>query len=102
LRERRDTMLEALDRHFPPEASWTRPEGGYFLWVDLPPGQSTADLLERATAAGVPFVPGADFYPAGSGRGESSARLAFSFASPAEIAEGVERLASLLPAGVSS
>lgn len=95
LRERRDAMLAALEREFPPEARWSRPDGGYFLWLDLPDGTDAADLLERAAAAGVAFVKGSDFFPAASG-GRSSARLAYSFVSPAEIADGVARLASLL------
>lgn len=96
LRERRDAMLAALEREFPREARWSRPEGGYFLWLDLPEGTDAADLLERATAAGVVFVKGSDFYPGAAG-GQSSARLAYSFVSPAEIADGVAVLASLLP-----
>jgi 2-aminoadipate transaminase len=93
---RRDAMLEALDREFPEGASWSRPEGGYFLWLDFPEGTDASALLDRATESGVTFVKGADFF-SGPG-GESSARLAFSFVSPDEIHEGVAKLASLLPA----
>lgn len=93
LRARRDSMLEALTRHLP-EATWTEPEGGYFLWLELPDGLQTAQLAPE----GVTFVGGADFF-AGSG-GESALRLAFSFASPAEIGEGVRRLASAVRAGL--
>lgn len=96
LRARRDAMLGALARELPEGAVWSRPEGGYFVWLDLPADVDAADLLERATAAGVTFVKGADFYSGGSG-GRSSARLAFSYPSPAEIEEGVARLAALLP-----
>jgi len=96
LRARRDAMLGALAACLREGARWSRPEGGYFLWLDLP-GVDTAELLERALAAGVGFVKGSDFFVSG---GESSARLAYSFASPAEIAEGIERLAALLPARV--
>jgi DNA-binding transcriptional MocR family regulator len=95
LRLRRDAMLDALEREFPAEARWSRPEGGYFLWVDLP--VDAAELLARAADAGVTFVKGADFYVPGAG-GERSARLAYSFVSPDEIADGVSRLAALLPA----
>jgi 2-aminoadipate transaminase len=91
LRARRDAMLEALERHLPDGASWTRPEGGYFIWVDLPEGVDTGELLPRAEAAGVTFVKGTDFFPPGHG-GERSLRLAFSFVSPQEIADGVELL----------
>ena len=120
LKTRRDAMLAALERELGGgEATWSEPEGGYFLWVDLP--NETADLLQRAEAAGVTFVKGSDFFPAtvgaGSasaeadddraktpeaaasrpgGAGERSARLAFSYASPSEIDSGVSTLASLL------
>jgi 2-aminoadipate transaminase len=95
LRVRRDTMLDALAREFPADARWSRPEGGYFVWVDLPEEVMTDELLSRATAADVPFVPGSDFFPNGAA-GASSLRLAYSFVSPAEITEGIARLAPLL------
>jgi 2-aminoadipate transaminase len=97
LHERRDAMLEALAREMPEDASWTRPEGGYFVWVDLPPGPPAAELLVEAEKAGVTFVKGTDFFPGGRD-GEQSLRLAFSFVSPAEIAEGVSVLGSLVRA----
>ena len=87
-------MLAALEQELAGEATWSEPEGGYFLWVDLP--VDAADLLARAEAAGVTFVKGADFFSDGSG--SRSARLAFSYASPSEIGEGVSTLASLLRA----
>ncbi|HSC92479.1 MAG TPA: PLP-dependent aminotransferase family protein [Gaiellaceae bacterium] len=93
---RRDAMLDALERELGGAARWSRPEGGYFLWVDLFGDVDAADLLRRATEAGVAFVRGADFFAAGAG-GRSSARLAFSFASTDEIAVGVGVLAELLP-----
>src|SRR6476620_11906131 len=93
LRERRDAMLEALERELGGRARWSRPEGGYFLWLELPEGTDATELLGRASEAGVTFVPGSDF-----GGEPNSARLAFSFASPAEIDEGVSRLAGLVPA----
>jgi 2-aminoadipate transaminase len=95
LRERRDAILAAFERELPEGASWSRPHGGYFTWLDLPDGTDTNALLEAATATGVTFVKGSDFYPPGEG-GASSARLAFSFVSPADIAAGIARLASLL------
>jgi 2-aminoadipate transaminase len=93
LRARRDAMLRALERHLP-EASWNHPEGGYFVWLELPEGLATAEL----TPEGVTFVPGADFF-AGPG-GEGAIRLAFSFPSLAEIGEGVRRLGSAVRAGL--
>ncbi len=90
----RDAMLEALEQELDGRATWSRPEGGYFLWLDFGEGVDTAALLERATEAGVTFVRGTDFFP-GPG-GESAARLAFSYEPPARIAEGVRILAGLL------
>jgi 2-aminoadipate transaminase len=87
---RRDAMLEALEGELP-NARWSKPQGGYFVWLELPEGADAAALLERATAAGVTFVPGADF-----GGAPNTARLAFSFVSPDEIREGVRRLAALV------
>jgi DNA-binding transcriptional MocR family regulator len=91
LRARRDAMLEALERDMPEGATWSRPEGGYFVWLDLP--QAIPELA-RAEAAGVTFVAGTDFFADGSGA--QSLRLAFSFVSPDEISDGVTRLAGLL------
>ncbi len=95
LKARKDAMLAALERELGSSASWSRPEGGYFLWVDFGDGVDAAALLPRATEAGVTFVRGSDFFPGGAG-GHSSARLAFSYESPERIAEGVALLASLL------
>ena len=95
LRERRDAMLEALDRELAGRARWNRPEGGYFLWLELVDGADSTELLGPASEAGVTFVPGADF-----GGPASSLRLAFSFVSPAEIDDGVTRLAAALPVAV--
>ena len=96
LAARRDAMLEALERTFPGDASWSRPQGGYFVWLELGAGRDSANLAARAETEGVAFVRGADFFPRGSGLGSSAARLAFSFESPERIVEGVERLATLL------
>jgi 2-aminoadipate transaminase len=95
LKLRRDAMLAALDRDFPDTASWSRPQGGYFLWVDLPPDIRADDLQIEAEGVGVTFVKGSDFFT-GHLDGEHELRLAYSFVSPEEIAEGVSRLAPLL------
>jgi len=94
LRAQRDAMLAALDEELTGYATWSRPEGGYFLWVDFGDGVDAGELLGRATDAGVTFVRGTDFF-AGAG-GESSARLAFSYEPPERIAAGVRLLAGLL------
>ena len=75
-------------------ARTSRPEGGYFLWLELE-GVDAGELLRRAEENGVTFVPGTDF-----GGEPNTLRLAFSFVSPDEIAEGVSRLAAALPARV--
>ncbi len=92
--ERRDVMLEALDEHFPPEARWTRPEGGFFVWVELPEFLDANAMLAEAVENGVTFVPGDGFFP--DERGCNCMRLAFCYASPDDIREGVARLASVL------
>jgi 2-aminoadipate transaminase len=86
-------MVEALERELTGRARWNRPEGGYFLWLVLPESVDASELLRAASEAGVTFVPGPDF-----GGPPASARLAFSFVSPAEIEEGVRRLAKLVAA----
>jgi 2-aminoadipate transaminase len=96
LRERRDAMLQALDRGFPDDASWSRPDGGYFLWLELGEGRDASGLAPLAESEGVAFVRGEDFFPRGSEKGASSVRLAFSYELPGRITEGIERLAALL------
>jgi 2-aminoadipate transaminase len=92
LKARRDAMLDALERYMPTGATWSHPEGGYFIWLDLP--EEAGDLLARAEQAGVTFVRGTDFFA--DGAGTRSLRLAFSFVSTDEIADGIEKLAGLL------
>ena len=94
LRPRRDALLEVLEEEMPREAAWTRPDGGYFLWLELPEAVDAAELNERARAAGVAFVPGAGFFH--GDRGRSTARLAFSYPSVDEIRIGAHRLAGLV------
>ncbi|MET0730076.1 MAG: PLP-dependent aminotransferase family protein [Solirubrobacterales bacterium] len=89
-RARRDAMFDALERHFPPQATWTRPEGGLFVWATLPEYIDTTDLLAKALREDVAFVPGAAAYV--DGRGGSSMRLNFSGSGEAEIREGIERI----------
>jgi 2-aminoadipate transaminase len=97
LRERRDVMLDALPGACPPGSTWSTPQGGYFVWLDLPEDHDAGELLTRSEEAGITFVKGSDFYPDGSG-GNSSLRLAYSFVSPALIPEGLKRLGRLLAA----
>jgi DNA-binding transcriptional MocR family regulator len=94
LMARRDAMLAALEAHAPSGATWSRPDGGYFVWLEL--GADTSDLARLSESEGIAFVPGPSFFPPGSARGSTSARLAYSYESPARIAEGVERLLALV------
>ncbi|MGZ4186815.1 MAG: aminotransferase-like domain-containing protein [Solirubrobacteraceae bacterium] len=90
LRERRDALCSALERELP-DATFVPPDGGYFLWVELPEGADVDVLFENARANGVVFVKGTDFMIEG---GQNSLRLAFSGVTPEEIDEGVKRLAA--------
>ncbi len=91
---RRDAMLAALAKHCPPEIHWTRPEGGMFLLVTLPPIVRAGALLKETLAEGVAFVPGDDFHLDDTGR--NTLRLNFSNATPERIEEGVKRFANVL------
>src|SRR5436190_13253889 len=93
-RGRRDTMLDALERHFPSQAEWTRPGGGLFIWATLPDFIDTTDLLARALQANVAFVPGEGAYM--DGRGRNSMRLNFSGVDEDEIREGVRRIGEIV------
>jgi DNA-binding transcriptional MocR family regulator len=95
-RVRRDAMLSALSRHMPEGFSWSRPEGGMFVWVEGPRGMNGRALLQRAVKREkVAFVPGQAFFADGSG--QECMRLSFSLANPDEIEEGVLRLARAIP-----
>ncbi len=94
-RRRRDTMLDALAEYFPREATWTRPEGGLFIWATLPDYIDTTDLLARALREeNVAFVPGRAAYL--DGRGGSSMRLNFSGVGEDDIREGVRRIGKVI------
>jgi DNA-binding transcriptional MocR family regulator len=86
LKARRDAMLAALEKHFA-GATWYRPEGGYFIWLQLPGFADSREILGRAQ--GVAAVPGPEFTAAAN-----CIRLAYSFAAPDEIDEGIRRLAA--------
>jgi 2-aminoadipate transaminase len=93
LRERRDALVKALRRHIGDEAQFVVPEGGYFLWVELPEAVDTEQLLAAAGERGVTFVKGSDFMLEG---GRNCLRLAFSAVTPEQIDEGIKRLAEAL------
>ena len=91
---RRDVMLAAMSRYMPQEATWTRPQGGLFILVTLPPGVDTNEVLADSLKQHVAFVPGSAFFPAGGG--ENTLRLNYSSAKPDRIEEGIKRLGSIL------
>src|SRR4051812_3603731 len=93
-RGRRDTMLDALADHFPPQAEWTRPSGGLFIWATLPDFIDTTDLLARALHENVAFVPGEAAFL--DGRGRSSMRLNFSGSDEEAIREGIRRIGEVV------
>ncbi len=93
-RQRRDTMLALLKAHVPAGVSWTRPAGGMFLWMTLPPDVSAGDLLVRSAERGVVFAPGESFYP--ERPQTNTMRLNFTHAEPAEMAQGIGILAEEL------
>ena len=94
-RARRDAMLEALQAHMPEGVSWTKPEGGMFIWVTLPDTLDGADLLKQSLESErVAFVPGHAFFADGSGR--NTLRLSYSTSTAGKIAEGIERLGQLI------
>lgn len=92
--ERCETMISAIEEHFPAETRWTRPQGGLFLWVELPEHVNGSKLLDAALQERVAFVPGAPFF-AQEAR-ENFIRLNFSNSKPAKIIEGIARLGKVI------
>jgi DNA-binding transcriptional MocR family regulator len=98
-RARRDRMLSALEAHMPEGVTWTRPEGGMFIWLELPTQINAADLLAQSLKTErVAFVPGHAFFADGSGT--NTMRLSFSRTDEAGIDEGIARLGRLITAAV--
>ena len=93
-RKRRDVMLNTMANEFPSEVTFTRPEGGLFLWVTLPEGINCDQIFDKAIDAGVAFVPGKPFYP----YGDIDRHFRVNFCHPTEdnIVEGIRRLAKVL------
>ncbi|WP_093583014.1 PLP-dependent aminotransferase family protein [Geodermatophilus amargosae] len=95
-RERRDATLESLDALMPPGTTWTRPDGGFYVWLKLPAGLDSKLMQPRAVGAHVAYVPGIGFYADGSGR--EYMRLSYCYPEPDQIREGVRRLARVIEA----
>lgn len=93
-RARRDAMLESLDQLMPDGCTWTRPAGGFFVWLTLPEGLDSKAMAPRAIAERVAYVPGTGFYA--DGTGHRHMRLSYCFPEPHRIREGVRRLATVV------
>lgn len=91
--ERRDAMLEAMERYFPPGVTYTRPKGGFFVMVTVPETIDTVELLRRAVDKGVVFIPGEAFHLE---QGGNTLRLSFSRYQPEMLREGIKRLAEAI------
>lgn len=92
--KRRDIMVSSLERHMPAGATWTEPEGGFFIWLTLPEGIDAGRMLPHARERGVEYLPGATCYT--DGRGKNQIRLAYSFARDEQIDEGIRLLAEVV------
>jgi 2-aminoadipate transaminase len=93
-RNQRNLMVSMIEKYFPENVEYTKPEGGMFLWVTLPEGLSSMDLFELAINENVAFVPGQAFYV--DGRGNNSLRLNFSNSNEKQIEEGIKRLGNAI------
>ena len=91
---RRDAMLETLEKHFPKEATWTKPGGGFYVWVTLPPEIDTKAMMPKAIVSKVAYVPGTAFYA--DGLGSWSMRLSYCYPTPERIREGVKSLGAVI------
>jgi len=101
-REKRDAMISALERYMPEDAgvTWTNPEGGLFVWMRLPEGIDTTDMLQDAIERKVAYVPGASSYVDGGGR--NTIRLSYSLVTPERIDEGIRRLAEVVRTAIEA
>ena len=95
-RERRDATLTALEQYLPDGCRWTRPDGGFYVWLTVPEGVDTKAMLPRAVTARVAYASGTGFYA--DGFGSRQLRLSFCYPTPERITEGVRRLAGVLEA----
>lgn len=93
-RERCEAMLAALEQHLPDGCAWTRPDGGFYVWVTLPEGMDAKAMLPRAVTERVAYVPGTAFYA--DSFGSRQLRLSYCYPTPERIKEGVRRLASVI------
>jgi DNA-binding transcriptional MocR family regulator len=97
-RTRRKALLASLEAHMPTDTTWTRPAGGYFTWVDLPPGTNVLELADTARTTGMGFVPAGAFF-VDPDTAPPALRLAFSMYSPADLTDAASRLGAAFRAG---
>jgi 2-aminoadipate transaminase len=93
-RERRDATLAAMEQQLPAGCTWTKPEGGFYVWLTVPEGLDTKAMLPRAVTQRVAYVPGTAFYA--DSFGSRQMRLSYCYPTPERIREGVRRLAAVL------
>ncbi|MDP1721311.1 MAG: PLP-dependent aminotransferase family protein [Candidatus Nanopelagicaceae bacterium] len=96
---RRDAMLESLEEYFPASATWTKPGGGFYVWVNLPPEIDTKLMMPKAIVAKVAYVPGTAFYA--DGFGSWAMRLSYCHPTPERIREGVKALSNVVKGEIS-
>ena len=104
-RERRDAMLRAIDQYFPEGTKHTTPDGGLFIWVELPKEINTTELLKESTSnpeIGVAYIAGEGFFTEGGGKGSNCMRLCFSAVPVDKINIGIERLGRLIAEKIGS
>ena len=99
-KERRDAALSALDKYFPKNATWTKPAGGFYIWITLPPEIDTNALMPKAIAAKVAYVPGTAFYA--DGFGSWSLRISYCYPPVERITEGIKSLAGVIKTEMDS
>ncbi|HZK40997.1 MAG TPA: PLP-dependent aminotransferase family protein [Atribacterota bacterium] len=93
-KKKRDAILNALEKYFPKEAVWTKPQGGFFVVATLPEYIDTKEMLKEAIEENVAYVPGAPFFA--DGKGQNTMRLSFCFPSEENIEEGIKRIGNLI------
>ena len=93
-RKKRDVMLNSLEKYFPTETSWTKPQGGFFVVASLPEYMDTGELFKQAIEENVAYVPGSPFFA--DGEGKNTMRLSFCYPSLEDIEEGIKRLGQVI------